>query len=296
MLCLDVLELFLSFIYFAICITTLIWRFTKGDMKYFLIEYEMWSLMLELVYYLFFLIIGFTTVFNKSKHEGSFYNFLKSIIFKFIWPFVVNSAAIFYMGYFFGWYKLEIDIHSNDFWYSLFLHGISQVGFVIDLIFFHRDYKPTHVFDFIVISGIFVGYCFLLFLIKPQVKIYAFLEMKEDGNYKEDNMFILSLMIVTYFIYLYLYFFYMTIVRIKCGFAKLFESDEDIKENEKIKPINAIEKEDDDEKEEKEEKEEKDAENKELEEKPVLNNDDKEEGNENENENEEDKEDKEESE
>ena len=256
-------------------------------MKYFLIEYEMWSLMLELVFYIFFLLIGFTTVFNKSKHEGSFYNFLKSIIFKFIWPFVVNSAAIFYMGYFFGWYKFEIDIYSNDFWYNLFLHGFSQAGFVIDLIFFHRDYKPTHVFDFILISGIFVGYCFLLFLIKPQVKRYAFLEMNEDGNYKENNMFILSLMIVTYFIYLYLYFFYMTIVRIKCGFAKLFESDEDVKENEKAKPINAKEKEDDDEKEEKEEKEEKDAENKELEEKPVVSNDDKEEGND---ENEEDKE------
>jgi len=287
MLCLEVLELFLSFIYFAICLTTLIWRFTKGDMKYFLIEYEMWSLMLELVFFIFFLLIGFTTVFNKSKHEGSFYNFLKSIIFKFIWPFVVNSAAIFYMGYFFGWYKFEIDIYSNDFWYNLFLHGFSQAGFVIDLIFFHRDYKPTHVFDFILISGIFVGYCFLLFLIKPQVKRYVFLEMNEDGNYKENNMFILSLMIVTYFIYLYLYFFYMTIVRIKCGFAKLFESDEDVKENEKAKPINAKEKEDDDEKEEKEEKEEKDAENKELEEKPVVSNDDKEEGND---ENEEDKE------
>lgn len=279
MLCLEVLELFLAFIYFAVCLTTLIWRFTKGDMKYFLIEYEMWSLMLELVYYIFFLLIGFTTVFNKSKHEGSFYNFLKSLIFKFIWPFVVNSAAIYYMGYFFGWYKFEIDIYSNDFWYSLFSHGFSQAGFVVDLIFFQRDYKPTHVFDFILISGIFVGYCFLLFLIKPQVKTYAFLEMKEDGTYKEDNMFILSLMIVTYFLYLYLYFFYMTIVRIKCGFAKLFGGDEVEKENEKTKPINAKEKE---EKEEKVEKEEKDSEKKELEEKPIVDNDDKEEGNENE--------------
>lgn len=286
MLCFDILELFLAFIYFALCLTTLIWRFTKGDMKYFLIEFEMWSLMLELLYYILFLLIGFTTVFNKSKHESSFYNFLKSIIFKFIWPFVVNSAAIFYMGYFFGWYKFQMDVYSNDFWYSLFSHGFAQVGFVIDLIFFHRDYKPTHVFDFILISGIFVGYCFLIFLIKPQVKTYLFLEMKDEENYKESNMFILSLMIVTYFIYLYLYFFYMTIVRIKCGFAKLFGSDEDEeKESEKAKPITEKEKDDDDE--EKEDKEDKDAEKKELEEKPEINNDDKEEGNE---ENEEDKE------
>lgn len=243
MLCWDVLELFLAFIYFGICLTAFIWRLTKGDIKYIFIEYEMWSILLQLIYYILFLLIGFTSIFNKPKNEAILYNFLRSVIFKFIWPIVMSTPAVFYLGYFFEWFKFEIDMNSNDFWLSLFLHGFSQAGFLIDLILFYRDYKPTHVFDFIVISGIYVAYCILCFSIQPQIKTYLFLNEMGLGG---DNLYIISVMIVGYFVYLYLYFIYMTMVKIKSGVFKLFGGDEkeiNKESDEKTKPMNNDDKE-----------------------------------------------------
>ena len=120
---------------------------------------------LQLIYYVLFLLIDFTSIFNKPKNEAILYNFLRIVIFKFIWPILMNTVAAFYLGYFFGLFKFEIDINNNDFWLSLFLYEFSQAGFLIDLILFYIDFKPTHVFYFIVISCIYVAFYILCFSI-----------------------------------------------------------------------------------------------------------------------------------
>ena len=272
MSCWELLELILNSIYFAICLTSFIWRLTKPEAGKIFIEFEMWSIMGQMAYYILFLIIGFKSIFKKEEEENGCKKFLKNIIFKYLWPFVMNSFAVFYLGYNFEWFDLDTENKGNNFTLSIFLHGFSQAGFLIDIILFGREYKPTHIFDFIVISGIYVGYCFFLFSIKPEIPNYKFLSPK-----KEDNSYIISLMIVCYFVYLYLYFVYMYIVKFKSGVAKIFGGDEKSKskkeekekkrKKEKEKPLieekeeikkNKKDKKNKKEKEEKEEKEEND--------------------------------------
>ena len=218
MSCWELLELILNSIYFAICLTSFIWRLTKGETGKILIEFEMWSIMGQMAYYIIFLITGFKSLFKKEEEENGCKKFLKNIIFKYLWPFVMNSFAVFYLGYNFKWFELDTKNKGNKFTLSIFLHGLSQAGFLIDIILFGREYKPTHIFDFIVISGIYVAYCFFLFSIKPEIPNYLFLE--------KNNSFIISLMIVCYFVYLYLYFVYMYIVKFKSGVAKICGGDE----------------------------------------------------------------------
>lgn len=247
--CWELTELILSSIYFAFCFTSFIWRLTKPDKGNTFIEYEMWAIMAEMVYYALFLLIGFKSFFSKSEEKekesnNGFQKFLKNIVFKYLWPFVMNSVVIFYLGYFFKWFNLDTKNKGNDFWLSLFQHGFSQIGFIIDLILFKREYKDTHFFDFLVISAIYVGYCALLFMIKPEIKTYNFLYKDE---LRPDNSYLLSLMIVCYFVYLYMYFFYMYVVKFKSGVRNLFwgedkeqKKDENEKDSKKGKSISLI--------------------------------------------------------
>ena len=234
--CCDFLELILNSIYLAICLTSFIWRLTKSNKGAIFIEFEMWGIMAQIVYYTLFLIIGFTSVFNKEKEkekesENPCQNFLKNIIFKYLFPFVMNSAVVFYLGYFLKWFYLDVDNINNDFFLSIFEHGLSQAGFLIDLILFKRDYKDTHFFDFLVISAMYIGYCIFLFSIKPTINTYNFLA---NDIVKDNNSFIASLMITCYFIYLYMYFLYMYIVKFKSGVRNLFWGEKkDKKKDEK---------------------------------------------------------------
>ena len=223
--CWELLELILNSIYFAICLTSFIWRLTKPEAGKIFVEFEMWSVMGQMAYYIIFLIIGFKRLFSKEEEDNNnCKKFLKNIIFKYLWPFVMNSFAVFYLGYNFEWFELDKD-QGNKFTLSIFLHGLSQAGFLIDIILFGREYKPTHIFDFIVISGMYVGYCILLFSTKPEIPAYKFLN-NDENNKKKNNSFIVSLMIICYFVYLYLYFVYMYIVKFKSGVAKICGGDE----------------------------------------------------------------------
>lgn len=231
MLCWDIFELVLSFIFFGISLTAFIWRLTKDDKQYVYLEFEMWSLLIQIIYYLFFLIIGFTSAFNKSS-DNKAQNFVKSTLFKFIWPFVINSGVIFYLGYFFRWFAFDTLRKGNDFYLNLFLHGFSQAGFILDLILFSRENSKLPFIDFAIITGIYVGYSILLFSIQPSIQSYLFLY--KNSAERKDNIFILSLMIVGYFVYLYLYFIYSLVVDFKSGVKKLFGGD---KKNSQIEPI-----------------------------------------------------------
>ena len=174
--CREIFEIVLSTWFFIICFGTFIWRLTRDSKKTILLEFECWSLLLQIVYYIIFLLNGFFRISNKSEDdENSFQRVLKSQIFKFIWPFVLNSVAIFYLGYFFGWFSLDFDNKDSDFYLSFFLHGVCQVGFVIDLFLYKRVYRKSYVFDFLFITGLYVAYCFLLLVTKPEIKTYHFL-------------------------------------------------------------------------------------------------------------------------
>ena len=229
MSCWNLVELILQVIYFGICLTAFIWRLTKDEKGNIFFEFEMWGIMLQLVYYIIFLISGFTSIFNKSKEENQenqenkCLNFLKSVLFKYIWPLVLSSPIIFYLGYFSNWFYLQTG-EGNDYALSLFLHGFSQFGFIIDIILFKREYKSTHFFDLLIITGIYVAYCFLLGTVKPEMNNYLFLS--NDPAFRKGNSFLISLMIVCFFIYLYMYIIYMYIVRFKSGLVKLFGGDE----------------------------------------------------------------------
>ena len=209
--CWDIFELVLSCIYFGICITSFIWRLTKEDKEKIFIEFEIWSLIGQMTYYVIFLINGFKNLFSKEKeNDNKCKMLLKSIVFKYLWPFVMNSFAIFYLGYYFDWFYIDTENKGNDYVLSIFLHGLSQLGFLIDLFLFNREYKPTHILDFFVITGIYVVYSILFFSIKPEVKDYLFILF-----FKDDNSFIISMIIISYFVYLYMYMFYMFIVKVK---------------------------------------------------------------------------------
>ena len=231
----DFVELGLSSIYLVICIVTFIWRLTKPDAGHLFLEYEMWAIMLLMLYYILFLLIGFKSLFSKNKEKekkekekekepnNGLQKFFKNNIFKYLWPFVMSSAVTFYLGYFFGWFKLDTANKGNDFKLSIFQHGLCQIGFLIDLILFRREYKDTHFFDFLVISVMYIGYCVLLLMVKPKIKTYNFLS---EDEFKDDFSFIISLMIICYFVYLYLYFFYMYVVKFKSGVRNLFWGDD----------------------------------------------------------------------
>ena len=219
MLCCDILELILSFIFFGVCLTSFIWRLTKDNKDNFFMEFEMWSLLMQLVYYVLFFLIGIISIFQKATDNRA-QRFFKNVVFKYLFPFVVNSAAAFYLGYYFRWFSFDTRLKDNDFWLSFFIHGISQACFVVDLILFSRDYVDTQFFDFLVISGIYAAYAVILFISQPTIHGYAFLDKSVLDP--KDNMFILSLMIVLYFVYLYLYFIFMCVVKFKSGISNLF--------------------------------------------------------------------------
>ena len=222
MFCYDIFELVLASIFYGISLTAFIWRLTKDDKQYVYLEFEMWSLLIQLLYYLFFLIIGISSTFNKAS-DNKAQKFIKSTLFKFIWPFVVNSGVIFYLGYYLRWFEFNTLIKGNDYYLNLFLHGFSQAGFILDLIIFRRENNKLFFIDFAIITGIYVGYSILLFSIQPSIKSYAFLD--KNGPIKKDNIFIISIMIVSYFVYLYLYFIYSLVVDFKSGVRNLFGGD-----------------------------------------------------------------------
>jgi hypothetical protein len=219
MLCCDILELILAFIFFGICLTSFIWRLARVNKENFFMEFEMWSLLMQLAYYFFFFLIGLISLFHKAR-DNKAQRFFKSVLFKYLFPFVVNSAAAFYLGYYFRWFSFNTILRDNDFWLSFFIHGISQACFVVDLILFSRDYVDTQFIDFLIISGIYAAYAILLFIFRPNIPRYAFLDKSVLDP--KDNMFVLSLMIVLYFVYLYLYFIFMCVVKFKSGVSNLF--------------------------------------------------------------------------
>ena len=103
----DILELVLTCLYLGICITSFIWRLTKEDKKKMFIEFEIWSLIGQLAYYIIFLINGFSNLLSKEREgENKCQKFLKSIIFKYLWPFVMSSFAVFYLGHTFDWFYI----------------------------------------------------------------------------------------------------------------------------------------------------------------------------------------------
>ena len=239
MQCWDLIELILQIIYFSICLTSFIWRLTKDDKLKIFFEFEMWAIVLLLIYYILFLIITFKALLNKSKEENKCLKFLKNSLFKYLWPLVMNSSIVFYLGYFCHWFYLNIE-EGNDYCLSLFLHGFSQFGFLIDIILFNREYHATHLFDLIIITVIYLVYCLLLIIVKPEMNNYIFLS--KESFKRKGNSFIISLMIICYFIYLYMYFIYMHIVKFKSGLSDLLGNEknkeskkESLISNEKIK-------------------------------------------------------------
>lgn len=228
MFCCEIIELLLSFIFLGVCITTFIWRLIKGDRETLFMEFEIWSLLLQLVYYLLFTLISFVSVFRRSSDHRC-QKFIKNTIFKLLFPFVVNSSASFALGYFFRWFEFDTIIRDNDFWLNIFIHGISPAVFVLDLLIFRRKYIDTPVFDFLVITGIYAGYCVLLFMYRPNIQRYIFLD--QNNLTPKDSVFIISLMVVFYFVYLYLYFILTSIVRFKSGVSSFFGVDKKNKRN-----------------------------------------------------------------
>ena len=229
--CWEVSEIIMSTLFFIVCFATFVWRLTRESKETILLEYETWCLLLQIAYYITFLLNGFFRLFNKDKEDdNACQRVLKSQVFKFIWPFVLNTVAVFYLGYFFGWFSLDFDNKDNDFYLSFFLHGICQVGFVLDLFLFQRVYRKSYIFDFLFITGIYVLYCFLLFITKPEIKTYHFLYTNSFfQNIQNSNLFIICMMIASYCVYLNLYIFYMYVVKFKSGVSKLLGGDEEKK-------------------------------------------------------------------
>ena len=226
----DLVELVLQIIYFSICLTSFIWRLTKNDKLSIFFEFEMWAIMLLLIYYITFLISAFKSIFKKSDEENKCLNFLKNSLFKYLWPFVMNSSIVFYLGYFCNWFYLNTEM-GNDYILSLFLHGFSQFGFLIDIILFNKKYQATHFLDLIIITVIYLLYCLILIIIKPEMDNYIFLS--KESFKRKGNSFIISLMIICYFIYLYMYFIYMHIVKFKSGLNEVLGGNANNKEESK---------------------------------------------------------------
>ena len=219
MLCCDILELILSFIFLGICLTSFTWRLVIVNNENIFMEFEMWSSLMQLAYYFFFFLIGLISLFHKAR-DNKAQRFFKSVLFKYLFPFVVNSAAAFYLGYYFRWFSFYTNLKESEFWLNFFIRGTSPVCFVVDLILFSRDYVDTQFIDFLIISGIYAAYAILLFIFEPDIPQYVFLDKSVLDP--KDNMFILSLMIVLYFVYLYLYFIFMCVVKFKSGVSNLF--------------------------------------------------------------------------
>lgn len=226
----DLFELILSVFFFGLNLTSLIWRLIKDDRKYAILEFGIWGVILELAYYAFFLTTGFSNLINKAT-DNKCQKFLKNSIFKFIFPFSINSALVFFLGYYLGWITFNTDNSTSDFWLIIFVYLIPSLVVLLDLIIFKRQYQRKKLFDFIIITAIYVIYCILLGSIKPKIKIYVFLYPIWFGL-KSNASYIISVMILCYFAYLTMYFVYYYIIKIKSMFSNNSKIDiEDVSKN-----------------------------------------------------------------
>jgi len=225
MSCYLILDFVLTIISFNVCLVALIWKYIKEEKnentnkKHIFFEFEIRAIILELIYYLFYLLISFINLLNRSNNNKT-QQFFKNKLFKLLWPFVMNSAIVFYLGASFRWFQFDIDKIKDDSFFPLFIHGAPQLCFLIDLIFFkHRNNNPKYFLDFLIITSIYSAYCILLFSEKPDISTYLFLDKKVTD--KKDDYYILSLMGVCYFVYLYMHFFYRYIVKFKTQFRQI---------------------------------------------------------------------------
>lgn len=156
-----IFELFFHTIFFLACLAGLIWRIRIKDRGIMFLEFEIWSLIGELVYYAIQTLTGFINICNKAS-DNMVQKFLKSTLFKIIFPFTLNSVVIFYLGYFQQWFYFYDNPNTPDFWYDILVHGIVQCCILLDAILFRRKFTQSNIFDKLIIIGVYVFYCILM--------------------------------------------------------------------------------------------------------------------------------------
>lgn len=212
MLLWDILEIIIAAISFGFNLTCFIWRLTKKEKQKIFVEYVIWNVIAQIVYYTLFLIIAIKRLVSEQK-DSIMLKFLKNILFKYLFPLIISSAIIFYIGYALRWIYFDTKNKGNDFWLIIFLHTFSQIGCLVDFILFNRKYIPTHFLDFLILTAIYVCYCILFCSIRP--------DKNSDNPLKPRSIsFIISMMIMCYFVYFYIYFIFMYILKFKSVFLK----------------------------------------------------------------------------
>lgn len=168
------IEAVFSVIFFGISLTGIIWRLTLKNRGNFFFEIEFWCIISEAVYYLILAAMGIINVFNKTT-DSCLQNFLKYTLSKLLFPPVIASPFIFYLGNNLDWFSFPIDKDDGDFWCDLINHLIAPSCLLVDVILFERKYKSSNFLDILIITGMYIAYGILCLPFQTN-EVYAFID------------------------------------------------------------------------------------------------------------------------
>ena len=217
------IEAVFSVIFFGISLTGIIWRLTLKNRGNFFFEIEFWCIISEAIYYLILAVMGIINACNKTT-DSCLQNFLKYTLSKLLFPPVIASPFIFYLGNNLDWFSFPIDKDDGDFWCDLINHLIAPSCLLVDVILFERKYKSSNFLDILIITGMYIAYS-ILYLPFQTSEVYKFV-VRGKGC-------IICVMIVCYCISINMHYIYIIITRVRD--CHTIEKDEDTKDEKKDK-------------------------------------------------------------
>ena len=202
------IETIFSIAFFTLCLTGMILRLTLKERGNYILEYESWCMIAETGYYLIQSVLGVINTISGTT-DSCLQNFIKYTLFKLIFPPILACPFIFILGYNLGWFFFETGQRNKDFSTDLINHVLAPACVLIDSILFNRKYTSSHLFDILIITGIYVAYGALCLPFQTS-ETYFFMN--------EGKGFIISVMIVCYCIGIIMHFTYIVVTKIRtCG-------------------------------------------------------------------------------
>lgn len=214
-------RLIVYIIFLAICVGAFILRFFRSGLKYIFYELEMYSFWGAMIYYLIMVLIDLVNKAVKQKFEkvGKVFN---EKVFKYVWVFSLTCCFSFWGGVILNW--MVYSDYSIDMFLMFFYHLIIQGMLIADLIIFSHSLKTSYLFDIIILSAIYVGYCALLavakFCFSSFSPIYSFMYSDSFGQK-------VVIAIIVYMVLINMYFLHQFILmkKMKISFASTTVSE-----------------------------------------------------------------------
>ena len=168
------IEAIFSTVFFSLCLTGIIWRLTIKNRGNYILEYEFWCIIPEAIYYFIQALIGFINAYNKTV-DSCLQNFLKYTLSKLLFPPIMASPFIFFLGNNLEWFSFTTESNDSDFWCDIINHLIAPLCFLVDIILFERKYKSSNFIDILIITGMYIAYGILCLPFQTN-EVYAFID------------------------------------------------------------------------------------------------------------------------